>query len=370
METSSDSGRESEGDVRAMKTRKVVITGGCGLLGRHVARMLYLEWDCVEIVLFDKTMATSETFQFITQGGPNGHRMHYDPVHRDILNKEHLRHAFQQATVVIHCADMTGGRGWFQQRKMWQFNVEGTRNVVEICRECGVDALVYCRHLGGAAMEEGVPISAYARSKARGEKLVLAANNTLNDDGKTLYTCSLCLPSLYGCYDTRLIPSAILAARRLRGRHLVPSTGLCLAAYAGNGAWGVVCAAQKLLDCTGRSCVGGRSYYITDDTPSSSTEFYRHFLLPFDHSVIPLRPSLSLVLKVILSVMAAVILLYDVLFNVNMETNTVIYYHRLFGNVSNSVSRKDSELDLGYTPRYSFDTAKAISLRFYLSNYY
>lgn len=381
--TGSDSGRESTGDIRktvddASSTCKVVVIGGCCLLGRHVARTLYQELDNVEIALFDRTKATSEIFQFITRGRQNGHRVHYNPVHTDILNKEHLRNVLCRATVVVHCADMREGRGWFQRRKMQQFNVEGTRNVVEVSKECGVRALVYCGSVDQDAESrdyDGPTVSdlssVYTRSKARAERLVLEANNSVNNEGATLYTCSLRLPSLYGCYDTCFIPRAVQAARKLRGYHFVPSASFCPGAYVGNGSWAVACAVQKLLGQGSRSYIGGHFYNINDNTPTAGAEFYRHFLSPFDCKVVTIHPLLMLVLKLILGLVTVVVLFYSVIFSTDVTTSTILYYHQLFRDASNHhVSRKSSESKLEYIPRYSFDTAKAISLKFYLSKYF
>ncbi|CEQ42799.1 SPOSA6832_04667 [Sporobolomyces salmonicolor] len=139
--------------------------------------------------------------------------------HTDITSLPSLCSALQQsgATTVFHAASPHANAS----AEVWQkVNVEGTRVVVEACRQAGVRKLVFTSSatvvFEGEALkdvderiptvdvegEKGEPT--YVSTKAKAEKIVLDANGK---DG--LLTCSLRLSGIIGPGDRQVIPGFI-----------------------------------------------------------------------------------------------------------------------------------------------------------------
>ena len=364
---------------------KVVITGGCGFLGLHLARLLYQKIRDVHIMLFDKNPADEAAMNFITNGVSNGERVSYGGRHNDIMILEHLNAAFQDADIVFHCAAITSSSAKIDfNKKMQRVNVEGTANVIKACQKQGVRALVFTGDLAqvlrsGLFIQEGITedvivrdheelvMDCFGRSKNEAERKVLQANGF----NTTLYTCSIRCPPLYGENDTTFLPNAFWAAERfwkyfpLVGHPSVKMTAM----YVENAAWGHVCAAKKLLDKNTKLKVGGQFYYVTDDTPSESySDFFKRFLRYLDYRVLPIRlPVLLLTcftyLMVVLTVFLMAIFQYKSL-------GRVLNYRRQLQMLSTShtVSREKARTELDYEPHVAFDEAFRQSSQWYLFN--
>jgi len=165
----------SSGSPAAGREPLLVITGASGFLGRHLIAALRDRYRIVGLA----RRAPSAV------GLPRHH--HVSWLQADIAEKEPLQAAFHALRsdpapkVVIHLAafyDFTGERDPEYQRT----NVEGLRNVLDLCKEVNVERFVFASSVAacsfpppGQAVDEASPPDAhheYAVTKRRGEEMV------------------------------------------------------------------------------------------------------------------------------------------------------------------------------------------------------
>src|SRR3989304_9008184 len=122
-----------------IKGKKLVVSGGCGLIGSHTIDHLLAE-DVKEILIYDN---------FVRGRVENLGNALKDPrvkifdVGGDIMQTDILEAAFDGADGVFHLAAL-----WLLQchdypRSAFDVNVRGTFNVMEACVKKGVNRLVY-----------------------------------------------------------------------------------------------------------------------------------------------------------------------------------------------------------------------------------
>lgn len=103
----------------------------------------------------------------------------------DVTELEQLEKAFDGAETVYHVAgivDISGTR----DNQVWNVNYEGTKNVVEACKKCGVKTLIYCSSVDAIPVSDEMNVirevksfdpdlleGAYAKSKAAATQYVL-----------------------------------------------------------------------------------------------------------------------------------------------------------------------------------------------------
>ena len=142
---------------------KVLVTGASGLLGAGVAQILASRGDQVTVL----------------QRRPAG--LGLPEVLADVADPAAIRDAVAGQEAVVHLAAKVNVVGpWREYRRA---NIDGTRHVVQACRDAGVTRLVYVsspsvahsgRSLVGVAAEPADPASTsgpYARSKAVAEQI-------------------------------------------------------------------------------------------------------------------------------------------------------------------------------------------------------
>lgn len=391
---------------------KIVITGGCGFLGLHIARLLYMESSDVYITLMDIKPLNIDMMTFITGQTTNGARLHH--CKGSVLVRDNLRKAFKDADIVIHCADKSEKKISSDINEMMQrVNIEGTENVVHFCKLSGVKCLVNVGTIfqaiyNGIPYQEGIhedtPIREGAElimdtlgtSKNIAEKKVLDANGELTggekpeekrkseekkkteekmqhfsrgiSEERILYTCSIRTPPLYGENDTTLIPSAAYVANKFFGCY--PRIGKksvhMNVMYVENAAHAIVCAARKLTEKGDK--VGGKFYYVTDDTKFTNySDFFGHFLDQLGYRVnLNVRLPVKLVtfwLYMILTILVFVMIFFDVR---EMAGLLLRYHHQAkVLTVSHSFSREKARRVLGYEPIITFELASNKSLNYY-----
>ncbi len=127
----------------------------------------------------------------------------------DLLDREGLRPFFRAGAVVIHCAGVVSTASRFSQH-MWDVNVEGTKNVVDLCREAGVARLVYVSSVHAItpaphgqqmaepkAFDPDTVTGPYAKTKATATRYVLEAARA-GLDAVVVFPSGLCGPYDYG----------------------------------------------------------------------------------------------------------------------------------------------------------------------------
>jgi nucleoside-diphosphate-sugar epimerase len=152
---------------------RVVVTGGCGFLGRRVALSLLERRDLDELVLFDKARSALPL--------PEDQRL--SVVTGDIFDRDAMRQVIAPGTsAVFQLAAVVSGEAEADTDLGYRVNLDGTRAVLDACGALGTcPRLVFASSLavyGGALpaiVGEDTPLtpqSSYGTQKAIGELLV------------------------------------------------------------------------------------------------------------------------------------------------------------------------------------------------------
>ncbi|KAH9924146.1 uncharacterized protein B0H18DRAFT_1012501 [Fomitopsis serialis] len=248
-----------------------LITGGNGLLGSHVVRLL-LERGETAVAVFDIAPSADP-----------------DPRVRvflgDITNREDLARAVKDSnpTCIIHTASLIQGA---PKDAMFRVNVEGTRRVIEAARAEWVQKLVYTSSASvvfdgrdQAGVDESVPypevpFDDYNDSKAVAERLVLAANEE-GDSG--LKTCSLRVAGLFGPGDRNALPGFMGALQAGRtGTQIGNNQNKFDFTYIPNAAYAHLLAADRLSPSHPKhDDVTGQAFFISNGAPVPFWDFPR-----------------------------------------------------------------------------------------------
>jgi UDP-glucuronate 4-epimerase len=162
--------------------RKILLTGGAGFIGSHVAEALVRGGAKLNIV------DSLDNFY-----SPAWKRANLEDVRRvgrfdfheaDICHAPRVREIFRafRPDIVIHLAARTGVRPSIEQPQLYErVNVAGTLNLLDLCREFRVHNFIFgsCSSVYGAASKAPFvesemnlqPISPYAATKIAGELL-------------------------------------------------------------------------------------------------------------------------------------------------------------------------------------------------------
>lgn len=110
-----------------------LITGATGNLGREIVRMLLDRGDRVRALIMPGDDAEREL--------PEGVKV----VHGDVTDRDSLRPFFEGAlsdACLVHCAGVITIASKAPP-SLWRVNVEGTRNILSLCREREVGRVIY-----------------------------------------------------------------------------------------------------------------------------------------------------------------------------------------------------------------------------------
>ncbi len=111
-----------------MSEKISVVTGASGHVGYPLVKLLCDSGEKVRI-LIRKDLPIFDCFSA-------------ERVYGDVTDPESLEKAFEGADVVYHLAGMIEIKAG-NDEPVWRVNVDGTKNVVEACKKCGVKRLVY-----------------------------------------------------------------------------------------------------------------------------------------------------------------------------------------------------------------------------------
>ena len=170
---------------------RIVITGGCGFLGRRLALRLLTEGSALErideLVLFDNAPSALPL--------PDDRRVQV--VTGDIADREAVRHLIAPGTTsVFHLAAIVSGQAEADTDLGYRVNLDGTRAVLDACRALGTcPRVIFASSLAvyGGALPPAVgddtaltPQSSYGAQKAIGELLVNDYSRKGYIDGRAL----------------------------------------------------------------------------------------------------------------------------------------------------------------------------------------
>ncbi|KAF2644272.1 C-3 sterol dehydrogenase/C-4 decarboxylase-like protein [Massarina eburnea CBS 473.64] len=267
---------------------KVLVTGGTGFVGTAIIKAF------LSLPNPSQYAITALDINPPSPGTQSFSQVRY--VRGNVLQREDLKKVFEEARphVVVHTVGVyhTGperyslkGKGW---ETVFEVNVEGTRNVVDMSKEAGVRALVYTSSVtvlldeldedfrnADETWPTGRATTSYGRSKAIAEDLVLAANKP------DFATCSLRPCVIFGPNDPATIP--IIHGCIIKGETpfiLGDNNNLQDYVYVGNVADAHVLAVRNLLNsCT----AAGEAFFITNGEPVSARDICISIWKEFDH---------------------------------------------------------------------------------------
>jgi dihydroflavonol-4-reductase len=248
----------------------VLVIGANGFLGSHVTRQLVNHGEDVRVMVRHgaNTIGIDDlkTTRFVG----------------DIWNDEVLREAMAGCDVVYYCVVDT--RGWLKDpTPLFHTNVDGTRNVLEIAKDAGLQRFVYTssyvtvgRKRGRVATEDDAIVDGgemsptnrlrgltpYVRSRVQAEELVL---RYAREHG--LPAVAMCVSTTYGGGDWGRTPHGAIIAGAAFGKLPFVMTGIELEAV------GVDDAARAMILAAENGRVGER--YLISEKMITNTEVVR-----------------------------------------------------------------------------------------------
>lgn len=166
----------------ASRIQRILLTGGAGFIGSHVAQALLRRGIPFAIVDelndFYSPQRKEENLAEVRRCGS------FDFVRQDICNQPELSGTFERfrPDVVVHLAARAGVRPSLDNPILYErVNIAGTLNLLDLCREYGVPKFVFASSSSVYGVAERVPfaesetqlrpISPYAATKLSGEML-------------------------------------------------------------------------------------------------------------------------------------------------------------------------------------------------------
>lgn len=154
--------------------KSVLVTGGPGSFGRAFTRKLLDKNLSDRICIFSRGEFAQAQMR---EDMGNDSRLRW--FIGDVRDQPRLKRAMAGVDVVVHAAALKRIEvGALNPIEMVRTNVDGTINVIEAAQDAGVKKVV-----GLSSDKACEPKSPYGASKALGEAILLAANNTVAADG-------------------------------------------------------------------------------------------------------------------------------------------------------------------------------------------
>ncbi|SOE20021.1 dihydroflavonol-4-reductase [Spirosomataceae bacterium TFI 002] len=192
-------------NLRMMSTEISLVTGGNGHLGNNLVRLLLSKNKKVRTTV--RNINNNEPFKGLA----------CEVVQADITDKESLRRAFQGVTDLYAVAANFSMWAKNPKTEIYDNNMQGTQNVFDIAKECGVKNIVYVSSVASLDFT----------------KLPANVDNGYNKDRRNWYYNSkndsdklaLELGGEYGIRTVLVLPSAMIGAE---AHHLSYSNNLVL----------------------------------------------------------------------------------------------------------------------------------------------
>lgn len=197
----------------------------------------------------------------------------------------------------------------------------------------------------------------YSQTKKEAEDRTLRANGEVLQNGGRLATCALRPTYIYGDGCRFLLGHMrdgiqnkdVLYRMSEQEAHVNP-------VYVGNVAYGHLQAARSLKDPQKRRIIGGKVYFLADDTPPVSYSDFNHVMMsPLGFSIqekLPLPLSFFYVLCFFLETLCMMLRPFiRIVPPVSRQLLTLL-------NTKFTFSYQKAKKDLGYEPRYSWDEAR------------
>lgn len=233
---------------------KALVTGGGGFLGQAIVKLLRDRHD--------------EVRSFSRSPYPELKALGVEHLCGQLNDRDAVLRAVEGCDIVYHVAALAGI--WGRYEDFYAANVSGTFNVIEACRQCRVNRLVYTSSpsvvFDGTDMEgvdESVPYpnhykAYYPQTKAEAEQLILQAND------QDLATVALRPHLIWGPGDNHLVPRILERGAKNQLRKIGKRPCLVDTTYIDNAALAHIQAAERLAP---GSPVSGKVYFISQGEP-------------------------------------------------------------------------------------------------------
>jgi UDP-glucose 4-epimerase len=137
-----------------LRNKAILITGGCGLIGSHIADLLIRDEQVGRIIILDNlSRGTLHNIMWAQEHG------NVELVRKDIRSFSDIRPHFDGVDVVFHLAAIRITACAAQPRECLEVMIDGTYNVVEACVESGVKRLVASSSASVYGAAESFPTS-------------------------------------------------------------------------------------------------------------------------------------------------------------------------------------------------------------------
>ena len=193
-----------------MEQKLSVITGATGHIGYALLKELAAKGECVRILI------RSENKVF--DGIP------CEKVFGDVTEPASLEAAFKDADVVYHLAGYIYV-GTDNNPKVWDVNVQGTKNVVEACKKCGVRQLVYASSVDAVPPSNGKSLmkekSSFNPDEVRGvyaKTKAVATQYVLDNNKEGLETVVVMPGACIGPYDFKVSSAGEMVRMVMKGK--------------------------------------------------------------------------------------------------------------------------------------------------------
>ncbi|XP_059824397.1 hydroxy-delta-5-steroid dehydrogenase, 3 beta- and steroid delta-isomerase 1 [Hypanus sabinus] len=347
-----------------------LVTGGNGFLGKVIIELLIEKaHDISEIRLFDKVIHEDnvERLQALV-----GSRIKLTVFKEDLRNTKALQKICQGVTCVLHTASLIDVWGNISKEELEAVNVEGSCHLLEACIQQNVKSFIYTSSIEVVGPNErGDPICngdedtnynsslkfLYSKAKYRAEQIILKANGSRLPNGEWIVTSALRPMYIYG-ENSRFIlqdldegiANGMVLLRKSSKEALVNPV------YVGNVAWAHILLARAMKEEDKRKIIGGKFYYITDDTPHTSYSDFNYELMSFLGFTIPSNFRIPLLLTYYVAYIAEMLtfLFRPFIRYVPKESRQLI---TMLNTKFTFISHK-ARNDFDYTPLYSWEVAK------------
>ncbi|XP_068428699.1 hydroxy-delta-5-steroid dehydrogenase, 3 beta- and steroid delta-isomerase 1 [Clinocottus analis] len=345
-----------------------VVTGAGGFLGKRLVRLLLEEEEAAEVRLLDLQVQPQLLESLQDCRGDTK----LSVFEGDIRDGEFLRKSCRGASIVFHVASIIDVKDAVEYSEIYGVNVKGTQLLLEACVQENVASFIYTSTIEVMGPNpRGEPVVhgtedvayecalkfAYSRTKKEAEDRTLRAHGELLQNGGRLATCALRPMYIYGegCrfllgHMADGIRNSDVLYRMSRPEARVNPV------YVGNVASGHLQAARSLKDPQKRSAVGGKFYFLSDDTPLVSYSDFNHAVLA------PLGFDIQKRLMYPLWMLYVVCFLMEALCAMARPLVRVVPPLRrqlvTMLNTPFSFSYRGAQRDLGYEPRYTWEEAR------------
>ena len=203
--------------------RKIVLVGGSGFVGTHLAAALLEEGYDVLILDVNPPLAIDHDKSKKNPRRKSG-QINFGPI--DITDKDATIASLRsfQPSLLVHLASYGMSGPAMLNARCEKVNVGGTSNLIEACIQLNIPGFIYTSSynviFGGEKIEGGdettpyFPVNKhsdeYSRTKALAEQLALKSNGKMLANGnQTLVTASIRPAAIYGEDEQRHLPRVV-----------------------------------------------------------------------------------------------------------------------------------------------------------------